>query len=258
MTLRLRLVGITVLAVGLLLLLAALLGQRASEGLRQALVQASDQHLVNKLQYGAQSRLAIGLAVDQLETLQPLIEREKAGVPGILSIDLFSAGGTLLYSTDRSAVGLQVSPMWLEPLGRPGVWTQDGPAERTVGTRVENDLGAPALGVAVTLVQPTAPGHFHGWGFLQPSPERLALAALAALCLLLAGGSVALATAWMLRPWDRLVAALRQPSALAGPAAPGPAAALEGQARDRRVAWGRAERDIDDRLATLRAMDDVG
>ncbi len=255
MTTRWRLAGIAMLAAGALLAMAVFCGLRAGEDLRQALVQASDQHLVSKLQHSAQSRLTIGLTVDQLETLQPLIEREKASVPAILGIDLYALDGRLLYSTDRSAIGLQVAPAWLEPLARPGVWQLEGPSERTVGMRVEDDLGQPALGVAVTLAKPLAPTALSAWVSLQPSSDRQSQAALLLACLLLTGAAVAGIATKGSNPWRGLADALREAAPAAGPAAP--ATQLAHEAGNRHQAWQRAEREIDEGLAALRALDDA-
>lgn len=262
MTMRWRLVGIVALSVGALLALAIACGLGAADGLRQALVQARDTHLVNTVQDSAESRLAIGLAADQLEALQPLIEREKAAVPEILSIDLFSVSGTLLYSTDRSAIGLPVSPVWVEQLARTDAWSLDGPAERTVGLRAENDIGEAALGVAVTLAKPVGPaglGGFGGWfgdgAWRALSPERLMLVLLAAVCLVLAALTTAFACTRMLSPWGRVGCVLR---GVPVPDGATPEAALERRARERHQAWAVAEQDIDQCLAELRAMDDGG
>ena len=262
MTLHGRLIGIAALSVGTLLALAFACGLRAADDLHRALEQVRDTHLVQTVQGSAESRLAIGLAADELGGLQSLIEREKAAVPEILSVDLYDVSGTLLYSTDRSSIGLKVPSAWLERLAVAQAWRLDGPSERTVGLRADNNIGEAALGVVVTLAAPQGPkdlGAWMGWGpdgVWRGAPlERFRWALLAAACVALAALTMSFACVRMLSPWGRVKAALRgEPT----PGAADSARALEHRARERREAWVVAERDIDQCLAELRAMDDAG
>ena len=95
---------------GLLALLAALLllTQQAQQT-RQAELQAlRDGHLLRNLRTAAENYLATGLQLEQLEILQQVIAREQAAFAGVVAIDVFAAGGTVLYSTDVGNRGTQV------------------------------------------------------------------------------------------------------------------------------------------------------
>jgi hypothetical protein len=176
--------GVLVFAsVALAVLLAAISGLLAADLRRQALTEARDTHLINVLREGVESRLAIGLSFEQLEALQPVIERERASSQEIVSIDIFSSAGVLAYSTDAGAVGRTEALGWVPMLAQSDLWRIDRPLERVVGTRVENDLGEPLGGIGVTIAEPSAG--------TSPVGELLALPDVAAL-----GGLLA----WMLLP----------------------------------------------------------
>lgn len=262
MTLRARLVGIAALSVGALLAFALACALKAADDLHRDVVQVRDTHLLQTVQGSAESRLAIGLAPDGLDGLQALIEREKAAVPEVLSIDLYDVKGALLYSTDRSAIGLKVPPAWVERLSVSQAWQLDGPSERTVGLRADNDIGEAALGVAVTLADTPVPNDLNAWvgwgpdGVWRGVPaEGSRRALLAGVCLALAALTIAFGCARLLSPWGRVKAALL---GLPAPEGAGLSGALEQTARERREAWAIAEREVDQCLAELRAMDDAG
>lgn len=59
------------------------------------------------------SSLALGMDFTELGTLTSLIEREKAADPLISAISIFDPSGRVLYSTDRSRVGVTVPAEWL-------------------------------------------------------------------------------------------------------------------------------------------------
>lgn len=250
MSARTRLIGIVVTGVAAALALAAVIGARTSEGRRAALVQARDAHLINALRDDVESRLAIGLTLEQLEALQPVIERERASSREIVSIDVFSAAGVLAYSTDPGAIGRPEAREWVPQLASPGLWRIERPLERVVGTRLENDLGEPLGGIGVTLAETgrAAPARPSGL----PDLDTLAgLAAWVAALLIGSGVLVGLVIGRTLRPYREVTTVLR-----GGEAPVRAASALAAQAAVRRQGWGEAEAVIDQGLARLRELDD--
>lgn len=262
MTLHTRLVGIAVLSVGALLALAFACGLAAADDLQRDVVQVRDTHLLQTVQGGAESRLVVGLAPDNLNGLQALIEREKAATPEILSIDLYDVKGVMLYSTERSSIGLKVPPAWVERLSVSEAWRLDGPFDRTVGLRADDNIGEAALGVAVTLANSSMPNDLGTWVGLGPDGvwrappvEVSRRVLLSGVCLALAALTMAFACTVMLSPWGRVKGALL---GLPAPKGAGPANAIEQTARDRHDAWAVAEREVDQCLTELRVMDDAG
>ena len=163
---------------GLLALLAALLllAQQAQQT-RQAELQAlRDGHLLRNLRTAAENYLATGLQLEQLEILQQVIAREQAAFAGVVAIDVFAAGGTVLYSTDVGNRGTQVPEGWRTWLARDLPWDSAAPGQRQIGTRFENDLGQAAGGIVVTFSTVPVPLTLAQWyergqqAVLQPLP----------------------------------------------------------------------------------------
>src|SRR5690349_4144327 len=110
MSLQLRLATILVGAVVAALAAAALVAERAGREVRQEVEQAREAYLLDTLRLAAESGVAGGAPLERADALQALIEREKAGTPHVLAIDVFSATGVLRFSTDRGLVGTAVAP----------------------------------------------------------------------------------------------------------------------------------------------------
>lgn len=251
MTLRLRL--ILAMCVGMALTLAAgyYVGSTAAGSLQKTLTEAHDAHLLNTLESNVQSRLSIGLLINQLETLQPTIELERANAPGVLSIDLYSDKGVLLYSTDRSAVGSRVPAEWLSALKNDGRWHINGMAERVIGVRIEDDLGAPVGGIALTIDTRATHPSWSLRGLANALPNNTLV--LSMLVCLLAG---ALTSAWALTRLFRPTEAAHSVLTKAGVDAVAPDNnPLAFAAWQRRRLWATLHRDLDDGLAQLEALD---
>lgn len=125
---------------------AFLAGTKVGEEIEMARVS----HLLGTLRSATEANLSIGLTLDQLSLLQARIEREKVNDPSIVAIDIFSAPGRFMYSTDRGAIGETVDKSWLTPLAHDGIWRLEGRRETIFGTRFDGDLGL-AGGIAVTV-----------------------------------------------------------------------------------------------------------
>lgn len=251
MTLRLRL--ILAICVGMALTLAAgyYVGNTVAASMQKSLNEAHDAHLLNTLESNVQSRLSIGLSLNQLETLQPTIELERANAPGVLSIDLYSDKGMLLYSTDRSAVGSRVPAEWLSALQNDGRWHINGMAERVIGVRIEDDLGAPVGGIALTIdTRATHPNWSLRWLTNALPSNALVLGML--VCLL----TGALTAAWGLTRLFRPIEAAHTVLTQAGIDAVSPENnRLAIVAWQRRRLWATLHHDLDDGLAQLEALD---
>jgi hypothetical protein len=66
-----------------------------------------------------QSSLALGLSFGELSTLPALMERERSADKLITGIDVFDAGGKVLYSTDAPRVGTIVPAAWAAAAAAP-------------------------------------------------------------------------------------------------------------------------------------------
>lgn len=86
--------------------------------------------------------LALGLDFAELGMLTSLIEREKAADPLISAISVFDVSGRVLYSTDRSGVGMTAPAEWLaaatQTKGRG--WIVEEPREFVTGLALKNNF----------------------------------------------------------------------------------------------------------------------
>lgn len=121
----------------------------ASERVNVEIERARVSNLLNTLRTATEANLSIGLALDQISTLQERIEREKAGDSAVLAIDIFNTAGRTIYSTDRTLVGENVPTVWNERSVAPGIWQLTERGDTVFGTHFENDLGL-AGGISVT------------------------------------------------------------------------------------------------------------
>ena len=137
------LVAVAVLALWLGLLL---LGQQARQQRSEHIQALREAYVLRNLRTAAESYLATGLQLPQLEVLQGVVERERQNFAGVMAIDIFSAQGRVLFSTDLGNRGLQVPSAWRELLASDAVWLQTQPGQRQIGQRFEGELGQ-AVGI---------------------------------------------------------------------------------------------------------------
>ncbi len=245
---RARIVAIALLALLALLAALLLLDQQARQA-RQAEVQLlRESHLLGKLRSDAENSLATGLRLDQLEVLQQLIVREQAAFAGVLAIDIYSAAGTVLYSTDVGNRGAAVPEGWRERLAQPEPWHSETPGQRQIGGRFDNDLGQAAGGIVVSFsTAPARPALAQWYERGQQALHWLGLLALAALAtavVLYAG------LRRLLGPWGQAARILR-----GEPAASAPDSALAQAARRRRAHWEAERQRCQYGLRQLEALD---
>lgn len=151
MSFRRRLMLIVVSAIVCALLAVAAVAWRAADEVGDVIEQGRSTYLLGIIRTAAETNLSFGLPLDQMPTIETLMEREKLSDPSILAIDVFYPEGRSVYSTDRGALGEPVLPSWTAALGEPGLWQIFGHGELVLGTRIENELGTAAGGVAITL-----------------------------------------------------------------------------------------------------------
>lgn len=220
----------------------------ASERVSQDIERARVANLLAAIKQNAEASLSIGLALDQIATLQNRIEREKAGDPSILAIEVFNPSGRAVYSTDVSITGESVPAEWVRRLSAAGTWQTTERGETVFGSHFENDLGV-AGGIAVTVSDES---HLNRMDRL--AVDLILRAAPLALIAALAAALAAWAFSFLItRPFDR-VARILGGIEVAGPD-DGELARLAGQAR---AGWAAAEARIDRGLQQLGALDDAG
>ena len=220
----------------------------ASERVSQEIERARVAHLLSAVKQNAEASLSIGLALDQISTLQNRIEREKAGDPSILAIEVFNPSGRAVYSTDVSVTGETVSADWVRRLSTPGTWQAVERGETVFGSHFENDLGV-AGGIAVTVSDESHLNRI----------DRLAVdlilraAPLALIAALVAAGAAIAFSYVVTRPFDHAARVLAGHEAVG--ADDPDLVRLAGQAR---AGWNAAEARIDRGLQQLGALDDAG
>lgn len=217
----------------------------ASQKVTADIERARVSHLLGSLRNATEANLAIGLALDQVSSLQARIERETAADVAVQAIDVFNAQGRSVYSTDRGAVGEEVPPAWTAQMGD-DIWTVPGRGETVYVTRFDNDLGF-AGGIAVSVSDDARASR----------NERMLVdlawrtLAVGGACILAAGLLAFAFGALMTRPFGAVARILRgeQASAPAG-------RSLEQLAQQTRRTWTRSEERIDAGLKQLEALDD--
>lgn len=180
---------------------ASFVGEQVSEEIELARVS----HLLGTLRQTTESNLAIGLELDQIASLQPMIEREKANDSGIVVIDIFNSAGVSVQSTDRGSIGEPVEAGWRQQLSREGIWHDRLRGETVFGVRFENDLGV-AGGIAVTV---SSAGRASRTGIL--SMDLVTRAAAIGSGVMVIGLSLAFVCAYWLGAPFRRVAAILSP-----------------------------------------------
>ncbi|MFG1480228.1 hypothetical protein V5F53_16470 [Xanthobacter sp. V4C-4] len=247
MTFVSRLALVVISAVVATVVAVALICFAASERVGVEIERARVANLLTTLRTATEANLSIGLTLEQISTLQERIEREKAGDPSVLAIDIFNAAGRALYSTDRGLIGESVAPDWVRRLASTGIWQAVERGDTVFGTRFENDLGL-AGGISVTVSDRAR--------LARAESLSLSLAGLALA--LVAGGAVTAAIAALIfsflmsRPFEQVARILSGETA--GPAAEG---SLPQLAIDAQHSWIEAEARVDRGLGQLGALDDA-
>lgn len=98
------------------MVLIALFGYTKFEGIMSDQVGSRYSFVVFTIKKKVEDSLNLGLALRQLRQVQETIEREKAGDPNILGIQIFDARGEILFDTDRGGIGGGVPREWLDSL----------------------------------------------------------------------------------------------------------------------------------------------
>lgn len=197
-----------VLACVLALLGALLLLMQQAERSRQADMEAQlDGHLLRNLRATAENFLATGLQLEQMDALQGVIEREQAAFARIVAIDVFSANGSVLYSTDVDSRGRTAPDEWRQHLAQDRPWRGESVMLRQIGQRFDNDLGQAAGGIVVTLSTAPEPETLATWK--ERGQQMLRWLLLAALVLLAAWMGTHWGLSWLLRPYRDAARALR-------------------------------------------------
>lgn len=247
MTFVSRLILVVVISVAAAVTTVAFIAFGASDRVGEEIERARVANLLGTLKTSTEANLSIGLQLDQISLLQPRIEREKAGDPSILAIDVFNAGGRAIFSTDRSVIGEEVSADWVKRLSGDDVWTTVERGDTVFGTRFENDLGV-AGGISVTVSDEAR----------STRADRLGIdlvtrtAALAFAGALLAAAAAAVFAYAFTRPFDKVSRVLR------GEAGQSAEDGVLPQLADATVrSWRKAEAQVDRGLGQLGALDDA-
>ena len=193
----------SLLVLTLALLIAGLSGMYGWTAARQrsAVAEQRNLFLLQSLRSTTENYLATGTSLDQMASLQGLIDRERVSFPEVLAIDVFSAAGRVLYSTDPSSRGSLVPADWVAKLEQTGSWETLDPSQDQMGMRFENDLGRAAGGIVLTLVPQDRPWTLVQWR--EAAQDGLRLLALCLGCMVLASLLALLGLRRLLQPYRR-------------------------------------------------------
>ena len=226
---------------------AAAITYHAGTRINAALEQARVSHLLGSLHTTVETNLSIGLGLDQLSTMQPQIERERAADPSVLAIDVFAADGRPLYSTDSGALDEPVPDAWTAQLATAGLWRLVQRDETVFGLRFENNIGETAGALAVTVSDEQQTGRSRQWA-MTLGWKLLALIVITTVLAIIATRLFA----------RRLTVPFRQVAAILD-GEPTPATSpLTRAAAAVREQWQRREAAIEAGMQQLKEMDDVG
>lgn len=248
-----RVVAIALLALLALLAALLLLGRQVQQARQAELQLLRETHLLGNLRSDAENNLATGLRLEQLEVLQQIVAREQTAFAGVLAIDIYSAAGTVLYSTDLAHRGAPVPADWRERLAQPQPWRSQAPGLRQIGGRFDNDLGQAAGGIVVSFATaPVQPALAQWYARGQQVLHWLALLALAGLA---TAAALYAGLRRLLAPWDRAARILQGAPAETETA---PDTALAQAARQRRAHWEAERQRCQQGLRQLEALDHEG
>jgi hypothetical protein len=247
MTFVSRLILVAVVSVTAAVVAVAVIAFSASDRVGEEIERARVANLLGTLRASTEANLSIGLLLDQISLLQPRIEREKAGDPSILAIDIFNSAGRAIYSTDRSVIGEEVSPDWVKRLGDDNQWAAAERGDTVFGTRFENDLGV-AGGISVTVSDEARSARADRLGL-----DLLIRTGVLSLAASIAAIIAAVAFVHVLtRPFDRVAKVLRGEGGSTGDDG-GLAPLAEATVKS----WRDAEARVDRGLGQLGALDDA-
>lgn len=241
-----RLLVIVWLAVGALVAAMVALTQHAAHARQAALQAQRDAHLLRTLRSATESQLAAGLPLD---LLQPAIAREQTAFPDVIAIDIFSAGGTVLLSTDAANRDTAAPEAWRAQLAQEHPWQREATGQRQIGQRFDNDLGQPAGGIVVTFSTLNEAPTLARWTAL--SRELLGWLAMGALAALSAAAALLIGLRRLLHPYERAAQLLQGAPATAADTGPLAVAALRQYAQ-----WRQAQRRHQQAMDRLRELDD--
>lgn len=134
-----------------------LIASRSIERAEAQLAESRFDFLLSRTTEALERNLALGLPLQELERAPPLLEQVLARAPAVLAVDVLSAEGTTIYSTDRGAVGEQVPDDWLRAVAerRDDRWRAETPGNVTMGRPIRNDFDQ-VVGWAVVIVDRSA------------------------------------------------------------------------------------------------------
>ena len=202
-----RLLALALATLCALLLALWALVQQAERGQQAELAAQRDAYLLLHLRTAAENYLATGLQLEQLQALQDMLEREQSAFDDIVSIDVFSPAGLVLYSTDIGSRGLPAPAQWRDLLAQATPWQAQAVGQRQIGQRFDNDLGQAGGGIVITLSTARQPATLAQW--YQRSRLLLQWLALAALAALAAAAGLHLGLRRLNRRYDQASAILR-------------------------------------------------
>lgn len=109
----------------------------------------------NSINNSIQSSIALGMQLNDLNSLPETMARERAADELISSVEVFDPEGMALYSTDRLRVRKPVSKAWLQAARKSGDrdWQIDAERDSAVGIPIKNNFGLTLGYVAVRYAE---------------------------------------------------------------------------------------------------------
>jgi len=144
MRLSLRINLIISLAIVLAISLTTILSVYKFETTFSKILTARFEFLLEEMKRNVEAKLDLGLPLSSLNGVSQMFEELLTHNAQIVSVELFDATGTVLYSTDPSFVGDLVSQGWVDAWhvsNEHDVWVWEDANTGVVGRSLQNSLG---------------------------------------------------------------------------------------------------------------------
>ncbi len=163
MSITTRLAWILSLFVVVSILSNAWLSANALQHFNDDTMEVHNQYLLRALARTIEANLLIGQEIDQMDMMQAIIERERIGAVDMLAIDIYSANGTILYSTDPGTRGSAAPQAWLDHMNNTDSWRIVGTHEVATGMYVGDEFRPASVGIAITTLRSQATTSWETW-----------------------------------------------------------------------------------------------
>ncbi len=151
LTLPMRLASTIAIALAAALLLLGVVNLGQFEKLLAAQIEARFNLVTDDVRHRIETALTLGISMPTMDSIPSALEAAKGRDPAILSIEVFDAEGTTLFSTDASFIGDLIAERWATAwrADQGAGWSVMEADAGVVGASVRDSLGRIVGGIAL-------------------------------------------------------------------------------------------------------------